>query len=278
MINMNFISLLVLSLIEGITEFLPVSSTAHLFLGSRMLGIESTNSLSTFIIAIQIGAIVAGAIFILKTIKITNRVFVNSVIAFVPTAIIGFLVYPYVKNILFGNLSVIAWALLIGGIVILLIDRKVKSQIVSEKSSDLLTMLGQTVSAPISDLTRNELSYKNAFILGCVQTLAFIPGVSRSGALIIGGGLLKYSRQSIVVFTFLLGLPTLLAATVYDLYKSRDILTFGLGQEIILGAVISGIVAYIVARWFLKYITNHTFKIFGYYRIALGLILLIFFI
>jgi undecaprenyl-diphosphatase len=80
------------------------------------------------------------------------------------------------------------------------------------------------------------------------------------------------------VFTFLLGLPTLLAATVYDLYKSRDILTFALGQEIILGAVISGIIAYVVARWFLKYITNHTFKIFGYYRIALGLILLIFFI
>jgi undecaprenyl-diphosphatase len=203
----------------------------------------------------------------------------NSVIAFVPTAIIGFFVYPFVKDILFGNLSVIAWALLVGGIVILLVDRK-------ENASPESNSAGPRVKTPAAaellsssaKKEQSELSYKNAFILGIVQTLAFIPGVSRSGALIIGGGLLKYSRQSIVVFTFLLGLPTLLAATVYDLYKSRDILTFALGQEIILGAVISGIVAYIVARWFLKYITNHTFKIFGYYRIVLGLILLIFFI
>jgi undecaprenyl-diphosphatase len=255
---MSFVHILLLSFIEGITEFLPVSSTAHLFLGSKILGIPQTNSLSTFIIAIQIGAIIAGAIFILRTIKITKKVFTNAVVAFVPTAIIGFLVYPYVKNILFGNLAVVAGALLIGGIVILFVDRK-------ENASD-----------PAS--TSEELSYKNAFILGLVQTLAFIPGVSRSGALIIGGGLLKYSRQSIVIFTFLLGLPTLLAATVYDLYKSRDILTVSLGYKIILGAIVSGIIAYVVARWFLKYITNHTFKIFGYYRIVLGLILIIFFI
>lgn len=253
---MSFFQILLLSFIEGITEFLPVSSTAHLFLGSKILDIPQTNSLSTFIIAIQIGAIIAGAIFILRTIKITKKVFTNAVIAFVPTAIIGFLVYPFVKNILFGNLPVIAGALLIGGIVILLVDKK----------------------GDASPQENTELSYKNAFILGLVQTLAFIPGVSRSGALIIGGGLLKYSRQSIVIFTFLLGLPTLLAATIYDLYKSRDILTISLGYEIILGAVVSGIIAYVVARWFFKYITNHTFKIFGYYRIVLGLILLIFFV
>lgn len=278
MINMNFISLFVLSFIEGITEFLPVSSTAHLFLGSKILGIESTNSLSTFIIAIQIGAIVAGAIFILKTIKITKKIFMNAVIAFVPTAVIGFLVYPYVKNILFGNLTVIAWALLIGGIVILFVDSKKtalsESKIFGPRVKTPATKISTSDFAP----AEKDLSYKNAFILGLVQTLAFIPGVSRSGALIIGGGLLKYSRQSIVVFTFLLGLPTLLAATVYDLYKSRDILTMSLGYEIILGAVISGIIAYIVARWFLKYITNHTFKIFGWYRIIAGIIILIFFI
>ena len=271
---MTLFNIFILSFVEGITEFLPVSSTAHLFLTSNLLGIVPNDSLSTFIIAIQIGAIVAGAIFILKTIKITKKVFTNAVIAFVPTAVIGFLVYPYVKNILFGNLSVIAWALLIGGIVILLVDKDATpgSKIFGPRVSSPDTKISAADFAP----AEKDLSYKNVFILGLVQTLAFIPGVSRSGALIIGGGLLKYSRQSIVVFTFLLGLPTLLAATVYDLYKSREILNVSLGYEIILGAVISGAIAYVVARWFLKYITNHTFKIFGYYRIILGLILLIF--
>jgi undecaprenyl-diphosphatase len=253
---MNILTIIFLSLIEGLTEFLPVSSTAHMYIGSHLLGVPETASLSTFIIAIQTGALFAGAIFILRTIKITKRVFTNAVVAFIPTAIIGFLVYPLVKHLLLGNMLVIGVALIVGGIIILLLDNK-------KHDGDLA-------------LVNTELTNKDAFILGCAQAAAFIPGVSRSGALIIGGKLLKYSRESIVVFTFLLGLPTLAAATVYDLYKSRDILTASLGGEIILGAIISGVIAYVVARWFLKYITTHTFKIFGWYRILAGIIVLIF--
>ncbi len=273
---MSFLSIFLISLVEGITEFLPVSSTAHMYLTSEILGIPNTESLSTFLISIQVGALIAGAIFILRTMRITKQVFINALIAFIPTAIIGFLFYPIVKNVLLGNLAVMSWAILIGGIVILLVDKSAPPR--TDSSGPRVSSPDAKISASDFASTEKELSYKNAFVLGLVQTLAFIPGVSRSGALIIGGRLLKYQRSTIVSFTFLLGLPTLAAATVYDLYKSRDILTASLGYEIILGAVISGIVAYIVARWFLKYIANHTFKIFGYYRIILGLILLIFFV
>lgn len=275
---MTIFSIFILSIIEGIAEFLPVSSTAHMYIGSKILGLETTDSLSTFIIAIQVGAIIAGAIFILQKIKITKQVILQTITAFIPTAIIGFTVYPVIKHYLLGNMFVIGLALLIGGMVILLVDKKKE-----EYASPLSDFSGPRGSSPDTEKSLNgfasdELSYKNAFILGIVQTLAFIPGVSRSGALIIGGRLMNYSRSSIVTFTFLLGLPTLAAATLYDLYKSRDILTTSLGIEIFIGAIISGIVAYIVAKWFLKYITNHTFKIFGWYRIVIGVIILLFFV
>lgn len=249
---MSIFEIIIISIVEGITEFLPISSTAHMSIMSRVMNIPQTESLSAFIISIQVGALIAGAIFILRTMKITKHVFVCACIALVPTGIIGFLFYPFIKNVFLGNMLIMALAILIGGIIILLLDKK------------------EDVSLS------KELTYKNAFILGLVQTLAFIPGVSRSGALIIGGKLLKYDRPSIVVFTFLLGLPTLGVATIYYLYKNHDILTMSLGYEIILGAVISGIVAYVFAKWFLKYVTNHTFKIFGWYRIILGLGLLAF--
>ncbi len=255
---MSIFHIFILGIVEGLTEFLPVSSTAHLYIGSNILGLPSTEDLTTFIIAIQVGALIAGAIFILKTVRVTKQVFTDSIIAFIPTAIIGFSVYPWVKNYLLGNMLIIGMALLIGGIIILIIDNKKHD--------------GQL------ELVKTNLARKDAFIFGLMQTLAFIPGVSRSGALIIGGKLLKYSRESIVTFTFLLGLPTLAAATVYDLYKNKDTLSGALGGEILLGAIVSGIVAYIIARWFLKYITTHTFKIFGWYRILAGIIVILFFI
>ncbi len=254
---MTFLSIVLLSIVEGITEFLPVSSTAHMGITSKIMGIPDSASLFTFIIAIQVGAIIAGLIFLLKKIKITKKVFTLAVVSFIPTGIIGLLAYPYIKIFLFNNILVIAFALLIGGIIILVVDKK-------------------DAEESLQDFTRVELSYKHAFLLGLVQTLAFIPGVSRSGSLIIGGRLLKYKRSSIVIFTFLLGLPTLMAATAYDLYKSQDILTKNLGLEILLGAVVSGIVAYAVCKWFLHYITNHTFKIFGWYRIIVGVVILAF--
>ncbi len=268
---MSLFAVLLLSIVEGVTEFLPISSTAHMSIIARIMNIPQTESLSAFIISIQVGALIAGAIFILRSLKITKHIFICAVIAFIPTGLIGFLFYSFIKNVFLGNMLIMALAILVGGIVILLVDKNTPSQ---SNSS------GPRVGSPdteelLQDSAIKELTYKNAFILGLVQTLAFIPGVSRSGALIIGGKLLKYDRPSIVVFTFLLGLPTLGAATIYYLYKTHDILTKSLGYEIILGAIISGIVAYIFAKWFLHYVTNHSFKIFGWYRIALGFVILL---
>ena len=280
---MTLLNILIISIVEGITEFLPISSTAHMSITAKLLGLANTPALSSFMIAIQIGALFAGAIFILRKVKLTKLVFINTVIAFVPTAIIGFLVYPVIKHYLLGNIVVIGLALLIGGIVILLVDKKASP--LSNFSGPRLPASEVGVNSPDTKISASdfanvnkELSYKNAFILGIVQALAFVPGVSRSGALIIGGRLLNYKREDIVIFTFLLGLPTLAAATLYDLYKSKSILSANLGFDILIGAIISGIVAYIVANWFLKYITNHTFKFFGWYRIVLGILLLIFFV
>lgn len=250
---MSILHIIILGIVEGITEFLPISSTAHLFLSSQILGIPPTTGLNTFIIAIQLGAMVAGAIFILQTVRITKKVVVTACIAFIPTAIIGFSLYPFIKHILMGNTYIIGWALLIGGIVILILDKK-------EIENDTSIL--------------KELSYKDAFLFGLMQTLSFIPGVSRSGALIIGGKLLHYSRHRIVVFTFLLGLPTLFAATIYDLYQSRTLLTYSFGVEILIGMLCAGIVAYLVSGWLMRYISNHSFKLFGWYRIAFGLIIL----
>lgn len=248
---MTILGVIILSIVEGLTEFIPVSSTAHMVFASRVLGMSETANLKTFIIAIQLGAFIAGSIFILQNIKLNKKIFLSALIAFIPTGLIGFFAYPYIKNFLIESIIIMASALFVGGILILLLDGDIERG------------------------DKTDLSYKDAFILGIVQTLAFIPGVSRSGALIIGGKLLKYKRTSIVIFTFLLGLPTLAAATAYDLYKSRDILTWTLGVDILLGAVISGIVAYIVCRWLLTYISNHSFKLFGWYRIILGVAILI---
>lgn len=251
---MSLASIAILGIVEGLTEFIPVSSTAHMILVSRFFDMANNVDFKSFIIAIQLGAFVAGAIFILRHITVTRKIFISAGLAFLPTAAVGIFAYPYVKKYLLESMPLIALALLVGGILILILDR-------GEAGPE-----------------KRELSYRDSLLLGIVQTLAFIPGISRSGALIIGGKLLKYQRSSIVLFTFLLGLPTLAAATAYDLYKSRDILTIGLGIDILLGAVISGIVAYIVCRWLLSYISNHSFQIFGWYRIILGAILLIFFI
>lgn len=269
---MSILELIVLSIVQGVTEFLPISSTGHLYIFSNILKIENSLRLSTFIISIQIGAIIAGFLFLIKTIKITKDLIKKVFCAFLPTVILGFIFYDFVKNFLQGNLFIIAIALIVGGILILLVDKNAPSRSISS---------GPRVSSGdaeeiLRDSAVKQLSYKDAFILGVVQALSFIPGVSRSGSIIIGGKLLNYNRKEIVVFTFLLGLPVMFSATVYDVYKTINLWDAKLLNDIILGIIVSGIVAYIVARWFLKYVTNNNFKIFGYYRIVVGILLLMF--
>lgn len=254
---MNFIHIIILSFVEGLTEFLPVSSTAHLYITSHILKIGNIQDIDTFIVSIQVGALFAGALIILKKNKITFDLVKKVSIALLPTMFIGFFLYRIVKQYLLGNLFIMALALAVGGIVIIILEKRGESKQYIEKTN---------------------LTNKDALLLGLVQSLAFIPGVSRSGALIIGGRLLNYKRHDIANFTFLLGLPTLFLASAYDIYKNKDAITASLGFDIVLGAVMSGIVAYVGIKWFLNYIQNHDFKIFGYYRIIAGIIVLLFLI
>lgn len=245
---------LILSIVEGITEFLPISSTAHLSLVSQLLSIPQTDFLKSFEIIIQSGAMI-GIIPVLYPIIRKKIPFRQIIIGLIPAIIIGFALYKFIKGFLLGNTFIIACALIIGGIIIILIENKFKNKVVEEKE----------VTA---------FSNRESFLMGLAQALAVIPGVSRSGAVIISGIAMKLPRQSIVAYSFLLGLPTIFLASAYDIYKTGISFSPTEWKYIIVGFCVSGIVTYFVGNWFYKYINRMSFKSFGWYRILLGLLVL----
>lgn len=250
---MNWIHAIIFGIVEGVTEFLPVSSTGHLILTARLLGLEQTEFVKSFEIAIQLGAILAVVILYWR-ILVSNMQTAGKVIAaFIPTAGIGYLLYKWIKSDLLENEAVVLWSLLVGGVILILFDRFFKEN----KSTDT---------------GANSVSYRQAVFIGVFQSLAVIPGVSRSASSIIGGLSLGLTRKAIVEFSFLLAIPTILAATVLDLSKTS--LSFTSHEWILLaiGSSVSFGVAILSIRFFLKYIQNHSFAIFGYYRIAAALL------
>ncbi|MEI6529434.1 MAG: undecaprenyl-diphosphatase UppP [Candidatus Falkowbacteria bacterium] len=267
---MTILHALILGVIEGLTEFLPISSTAHMIIAAEWLKIPQTEFLKTFEISIQLGAILAIVILYWKKIWSSWSLIGKLVTAFIPTAIIGLLFYKIVKSYLMNNNHIIASALLLGGI-ILIIFEKYYSKKTSRKE---LANFG-------AEAGNNEIkiSYKQAAIIGVFQALAIVPGVSRAAATIIGGLSLGVNRKNIVEFSFLLAIPTMLAATGLDLLKSRDAL-MGLGSHDLLiwliGFIASFITAIIGVKFFMKYIQKNNFSAFGWYRVILGA--LIFFI
>jgi undecaprenyl-diphosphatase len=251
---MTSIHALILGIVEGLTEFLPVSSTGHLILASELLHIQQSDFLTVFEIAIQLGAILAVVymywkkLFSIPTIK-------RLIVGFIPTGIAGFVIYPHIKALLQSPL-IVAGTLFIGGIVILFVENAYYSW--KEDGQVLL---------------RHEVSMKEAFILGLYQIIALIPGVSRSGAMIVGGLLLKLDRKVLTEFTFLLAVPTMAAATLYSVYKNIHVVTqTGNISTLAVGMLTSFVVATIVIKIFLDYIRKHTFVAFGFYRIVIGLI------
>lgn len=255
---------LILGIIEGLTEFLPISSTAHLILASDWLRIPSTEFLKTFEISIQLGAILAIVILYWKRIWSGWNLSFKVAAAFIPTAIIGLIFYKIVKNYLMDNLYIIAGALLIGGIILILFERYAL-----EKKSATLALSPET-----EDNNFSTLSYKQAAIIGIFQSLSIVPGVSRAAATIIGGLALGLKRKNIVEFSFLLAIPTMLAATGLDLYKSRAALSALSQQELIIwliGFVFAFITAIIGVKFFIKFIQKNNFIPFGWYRIGLGI-------
>jgi undecaprenyl-diphosphatase len=239
---------LVLGIIEGITEFLPISSTAHLILASKALRLADTEFLKSFEIIIQLGAILS--VVVLYWSKFWHRpMFIKLVVAFIPTAIIGFTVYRAVKSYLLGNVPVVLAALIVGGI-ILIVFEKFRPQ--RDSPADF-----------------SEITYGRALLIGLFQSIAIIPGVSRSAATIIGGTSIGISKRTIVEFSFMLAVPTMLGATVLDLYKSQSALA-GNYTVLAVGFVVSFITATVAIKSFLNFIKKRDFAVFGWYRIALA--------
>ncbi len=263
---------LILGIVEGLTEFLPISSTAHLVIASEWLKIPSSEFLKTFEISIQLGAILAIVILYWKKIWSGWNLILKIAAAFIPTAIIGLIFYKIVKNYLLDNNYIIAGALLVGGIILILFEKYYS------KKTSAKELMNSMANAEDSVGTKDlNISYKQAFFIGVFQALAIIPGVSRAAATIIGGLSLGVKRKNIVEFSFLLAIPTMLAATGLDLFKSRSALMALGSHELIIwavGFIASFITAIIGVKFFIKFIQKNNFVPFGWYRIALGLVIL----
>ncbi|MES2668535.1 MAG: undecaprenyl-diphosphate phosphatase [Patescibacteria group bacterium] len=243
---------LILGLIEGITEFLPISSTGHLILASELLGLAPSSFLSTFQIAIQLGAI-AAVVFLYWKSFLDVRFLTKLFVAFLPTGLVGILVYPYVKGYLLGNSMVVVASLFIGGVVLIVFE------------------LFHT-EKPTSLEGAKQITYGQAFLVGCFQSIAIIPGVSRSAATIIGGLLVGMRRIAIVEFSFLLAVPTMVAATGYDLLKSRDTLSLDNLGLLAIGFCTAFFVALLSMRFLLAIVRRYSFIPFGIYRIVLAVL------
>lgn len=252
---MSLYNSIILGFVEGFTEFLPISSTAHLVLTSKLLGIETSDFLKSFEIVIQLGAVLAVVLLYFKTFLkdwATNR---KIVIAFIPTAIFGLIFYDFVKDSFLVNPSVSTYALLFGGIFILFFESFFK-----EKTHHINNL--------------QDISYLKSFIIGCAQSISIIPGVSRAAATILGGLALGINRRTIVEFSFLLAVPTMLGASILDLSKSYTIFNSADWISLAIGFTTSFVVALFGIKFFLNYVQTRNFKPFGIYRIILALIIL----
>lgn len=244
---------LIFGVIEGITEFLPISSTAHMVLAAKVMQVSQTEFVKSFEIVIQFGAILSVIVLYWKRFLLDMESIKRILAAFVPTAIIGFLLYKIIKSYLISNELVIVWALLIGGLILIIFEL-----VHCEKDS------------AIDDIAK--IPYGKCVAIGLFQSLAIIPGVSRSAATIIGGLALDLKRGTIVEFSFLLAAPTMLAASVLDLMKSGSGFSSSQFGVLAVGFAVSFIVAMISIRFFLGYIRKHTFIPFGVYRVIIALI------
>lgn len=249
---MDLIQAIILSVVEGFTEFLPISSTGHLILASDLLKIPQTNFVKTFEISIQLGAILAIVFLYWKTLTTNFNLWKKIIVAFIPSAGLGFILYPFIKNILIGNSLVVLVALFLGGVALIVLEKFHKEKGGSYKLE--------------------ELSYKNALIIGLFQSISMIPGVSRAAATIVGGMIIGLDRKKAVEFSFLLAIPTMFAATVLDIFKSGFTLTqnelFILGVGF-LGAFVTAVVA---VKFLLSFVQKNTFIPFALYRIILSLL------
>jgi len=252
---MNFIEAIILAVIEGLTEFLPISSTGHMIIGSSFMGMKSTDFSKLFMIVIQLGAILSVVVLYFKRFLKSIDFYVKLVVAFIPAAVFGLLLGDYIDSLL-ENVTGVAISLLVGGIILLYVDKWFNRPSYQEEEN---------------------INYLTALKIGLFQCIAMIPGVSRSGATIVGGMSQKLSRKLAAEFSFFLAVPTMFAATakkLYDFFKDGHTITDEEVKLLVVGNMVAFIVALIAIKSFIGFLNKHGFKIFGYYRIALGIILL----
>ncbi len=246
-----------LGLLEGLTEFLPVSSTGHILLAGHFLGFE--NEGKTFEVVIQLGAILAlfsvyaalvtQLLLRARTDESARRALFSLFLAFLPAVVIGVLAHGFVKTVLFETPTLIAIMLILGGIVLVVIDR---------------------IAPPPVHHNALELPFRKALAIGFCQCVALVPGVSRSGATIVGALLMGVEKRAAAEFSFLLSLPTMGAAVFYDLFQNRNVLDFGAIWDIAVGFAVAFVTALVVVRWVLSLISRNGYALFGWWRIIVG--------
>jgi undecaprenyl-diphosphatase len=247
---------LILGIVEGLTEFLPVSSTAHLDLARHALRLEPTEYIKSFEIIIQLGAILSVVVLYWK--KFFDwELLKKLVVAFIPTGILGLTLYKIVKGYLLGNMPVILAALIIGGVLLIIFERY-------HDRAD-------------TEVDFSEITYKRAVLIGLFQSVAMIPGVSRSAATIVGGSMIGVSKRTIVEFSFMLAVPTMAAATLLDLLKNYENLSTNF-PALAVGFVVSFITAIVAIKSFLAFVKKRAFSAFGWYRIVLAVVFFFLFV
>lgn len=257
--------LIALSILEGLTEFLPISSTAHLIIASKLFAADLTDAyIKFYLLFIQLGALGAGVFIFAKRILTDKKLFINICVSFVPTAAIGFVLYKLFKKLLEGDMLVLALALGIGGIIFIYLEK---------------VFMHKGGVKDLQDFGKSEMTKMDAFIVGIAQAVAIIPGVSRSGATIVAGILRGIKKDVIIEYTFILALPTLGTAVLYDAYKSREMLgsvnSYG---DLFIGFAVAFVVAGITLFLLKKYLSRISLTFFGWYRIVLAFAVLLFFV
>lgn len=242
---------IIIAIVEGITEFLPVSSTGHMIITQELLGMEINDFVKAFTVNIQFGAILSVIVLYWKRFFQTLDFYFKLFVAFIPAAVIGLLLSDFIDSLL-ENVVIVAVMLVLGGIVLLFVDKWFNN--------------------PAKDQT---ITYPTALKIGFYQCIAMIPGVSRSAATIIGGMTQKLDRKTAAEFSFFLAVPTMFAAAGYKLVQNYKTISSENIDTLILGNVVAFIVAMLAIKFFINYLTKHGFKVFGYYRIMVGLIILV---
>jgi undecaprenyl-diphosphatase len=252
----------ILGILEGLTEFIPVSSTGHLLLASHFLGFNSAGK--TFEVVIQLGAVLALiVVYAGKLLQVfstvhkdpeSQRFVVSVLLAFLPAVVIGVLAHDFIKTVLFETPKLIAIMLITGGAVLVVIDRIAPPPVITQSTA---------------------LPFRKALAIGFFQCLAMVPGVSRSGATIVGALLLGVEKRAAAEFSFFLSLPTMAAAVSYDLLKNRDVLDFSAWNQIAVGFVLAFVTGVFVVRWLLDFVSRRGYALFGWWRIVIGCIALV---